>query len=59
MNQSTKDQLTGGLHELKGAIKERAGLIANNPDLTTEGQVEKLAGKFQGKLGQIEAVLEK
>ena len=37
MKQSTKDQLTGSLHELKGAIKQQAGLITNNPGLTTEG----------------------
>ena len=59
MKASTKDQVEGALHELKGAAKQKAGQIANNPDLATEGQVEKLAGKVQKKVGQIEKVLEK
>ncbi len=59
MKQSTKDQVAGTLHEVKGAAKEKAGQVANNPDLTTQGQVENFAGKVQKKVGQIEKVLEK
>jgi uncharacterized protein YjbJ (UPF0337 family) len=44
---------------VKGAAKEKAGQAANNPDLTTQGQVEKFAGKVQKKVGQIEKVFEK
>lgn len=59
MDPSTKDQLEGKLHEVKGAVKEKAGQITDNPKLTLEGEAEKLAGKLQGKLGQVEKVFEK
>ena len=59
MNQSTKDQLEGTLHDVKGSLKEKAGKLTNNPNLTAEGQGEKLGGKFQKKVGQVEKVLEK
>jgi uncharacterized protein YjbJ (UPF0337 family) len=56
---STKDQLEGKFHEVKGKIKETAGQVTNNPDLESEGQVENLGGKIQKKVGQLEEVLEK
>ena len=59
MKPSTKDQLEGKLHELKGTAKEKAGRLANNSHLRAEGQSEKLAGKVQKKVGQIEEVFEK
>ena len=59
MKPSTKDQIKGKLHELKGKAKETAGQVTNDPDLTAEGQGEKLAGKILKKVGQIEKVFEK
>jgi uncharacterized protein YjbJ (UPF0337 family) len=59
MNPSTKDQIEGALHEVKGKAKQKIGQITNNPDLAAEGQGEKLAGIVQKKVGQIEKVLEK
>jgi uncharacterized protein YjbJ (UPF0337 family) len=59
MKKSTKDQLTGKLHEMEGKAKEKVGHVTNNPDLAAEGQAEKLAGKIQKKVGQIEKVFEK
>jgi uncharacterized protein YjbJ (UPF0337 family) len=59
MKPSTKDQVKGKLHELKGKTKEKAGQLTNNPRLTAQGQNEKLAGTIQKKIGQVEAVLEK
>ncbi len=59
MKPSTTDQIQGTLHELKGTAKQKAGQVTNNPDLTAEGQGEKLAGKVQKKIGQIEKVFEK
>ncbi len=56
---STKDQITGKLHELKGKAKEKAGQVTNNPNLADEGQAEKIAGVIQKKVGQIEKVFEK
>ena len=59
MTQSTQDQIKGKLHELKGRVKETTGQVTNNPDLTAEGQGERLAGTVQKKIGQIEQVPEK
>jgi uncharacterized protein YjbJ (UPF0337 family) len=59
MKQSTTDQAAGTLHELKGAVKEKAGQIANDPDLAAEGQAEKVGGTVRKKIGQIEKVFEK
>jgi uncharacterized protein YjbJ (UPF0337 family) len=58
MKPSTKDQIKGELHELKGTVKQKVGQIANNPNLEAEGQSEKLAGKIQKKVGQIKKVFE-
>jgi uncharacterized protein YjbJ (UPF0337 family) len=44
---------------MKGKVKEKAGQVTNNPGLAAEGQDEKLAGKVQRKVGQIEKVFEK
>jgi uncharacterized protein YjbJ (UPF0337 family) len=59
MKPSTEDQVKGALHEVKGAVKQKAGQIINNPDLEAEGQGEKIAGTVQKKVGQIEKVFEK
>jgi uncharacterized protein YjbJ (UPF0337 family) len=59
MQESTKDQVEGTLHELKGAVKEKAGQLVNDPNLEAEGQAENLVGKVQTKVGHIEKALEK
>ena len=59
MKPSTKDEIEGKVHEVKGKIKEKAGQLTNNPDLEAEGQGEKIGGKVQKKIGQVEKVLEK
>jgi uncharacterized protein YjbJ (UPF0337 family) len=59
MNLSTKDKIEGAMHEVKGKVKETVGHAVNNPDLEAEGKGEKLAGKVQKKVGQVEQVLEK
>jgi uncharacterized protein YjbJ (UPF0337 family) len=59
MKPSTKDQLEGSFHEIKGKVKEEAGQMTNNPNLENEGQIESLGGTVQKKVGQIEKVLEK
>jgi uncharacterized protein YjbJ (UPF0337 family) len=40
-------------------VKEKVGQVTNNPDMETEGQGEKVAGKVQKKVGQVEKVLGK
>jgi uncharacterized protein YjbJ (UPF0337 family) len=59
MKPSTKDQVQGKFHEMKGKVKEKTGQATNNPDLMDEGQAEKVAGKVQKKIGQVEKVFEK
>jgi uncharacterized protein YjbJ (UPF0337 family) len=59
MKPSTKDQIQGKVHELKGTAKQTVGQATNNPTLAAKGQSEKMAGKIQKKVGQIEKVLEK
>jgi uncharacterized protein YjbJ (UPF0337 family) len=59
MKDSTKDQAHGKAHEVKGAIKEKAGQLTDNPELETEGRDEKFTGKVQKKIGQVEKVFEK
>jgi uncharacterized protein YjbJ (UPF0337 family) len=56
MKQSSKDQMKGKTHEVKGAVKEKVGHAVNNPNLEAEGQDEKIAGKIQKKVGQVERV---
>jgi uncharacterized protein YjbJ (UPF0337 family) len=59
MKPSTKDEIAGRIHEVKGTIKEKAGELTNDPDLEGEGIGEKIAGKVQKKIGQVEKVIEK
>jgi uncharacterized protein YjbJ (UPF0337 family) len=59
MKPSSKDQIQGAYHEAKGKTKETLGKVTKNPDLQDEGQAEKIAGKVQKKVGQVEKVLEK
>jgi uncharacterized protein YjbJ (UPF0337 family) len=59
MKSDTQDQAEGTFHKLKGTIKEVAGKLSEDPDLEAEGQVEKIAGKVQDKIGQVKKVLGK
>jgi uncharacterized protein YjbJ (UPF0337 family) len=59
MKPSTKDQIKGKFHEVKGKAKEKVGEATNNPDLAGEGQAERIVGVVQKKVGQLEKVLEK
>ncbi len=59
MSDSMKDKAQGAAHELKGKIKEKIGQATNNPDVADEGTGEKIGGKIQKKVGDIEKVFEK
>jgi uncharacterized protein YjbJ (UPF0337 family) len=59
MKYSTKDQVEGRFHVLKGKVKEVAGKQSDNSKLEGEGLGEKMAGKVKKKIGQDEKVLEK
>jgi uncharacterized protein YjbJ (UPF0337 family) len=58
MKPSSKDQAQGTFHEVKGKVKEKVGRATNNPRLENEGHDEKVVGKVQKKIGQVEKVLE-
>jgi uncharacterized protein YjbJ (UPF0337 family) len=53
MKDSTKDEIKGTAHELKGAIKEKIGQATNNPELEAEGTAEKVGGKVQKKVADV------
>jgi uncharacterized protein YjbJ (UPF0337 family) len=59
MKPSTQNQIAGKVHEVKGTIKEKVGELTNDPDLEGEGIGEKIAGKVQKKIGQVEKALGK
>jgi uncharacterized protein YjbJ (UPF0337 family) len=58
MKESTKDKIEGTLHEAKGKVKEETGKAIGNPDLQDRGTGEKVAGKVQKKVADIEKVFE-
>ena len=57
MKLSTDDKTAGKLHEVKGAVKQTAGELTNNPDLEADGRAEKNAGKAQGFIGKVEKAI--
>jgi uncharacterized protein YjbJ (UPF0337 family) len=59
MQPSTKDEVAGKVHEVKGEIKEQVGKITNDSELEAQGTAEKVGGKIQHKIGQMEKVIEK
>jgi uncharacterized protein YjbJ (UPF0337 family) len=59
MKSSMKDTVKGVFHETKGRVKEMAGKITDNPKLEAKGKAEKIAGRVQGKVGQVKKVLGK
>jgi uncharacterized protein YjbJ (UPF0337 family) len=59
MKGSTKDKVEGAVHDAKGTVKEKIGHATNNPNLEAEGQDEKVGGKIQKKVGDVEKVFEK
>jgi uncharacterized protein YjbJ (UPF0337 family) len=59
MKPSTENVIKGNVHEVKGTIKEKVGELTNDPDLEGQGMDEKIVGKIQKKIGQVEKVIEK
>ena len=47
MKPSTRDEINGKFHDLKGKGKEKAGQLTSDPDLEAEGQTEMIAGKVR------------
>jgi uncharacterized protein YjbJ (UPF0337 family) len=59
MKPSTNDKTAGKVHEVTGAIKQKAGQIAGNPSLESNGRAEKNAGKVQNFVGKVEKAVGK
>jgi uncharacterized protein YjbJ (UPF0337 family) len=59
MKPSTENEIAGRIHEVKGTIKEKVGQLTNDPDLEGVGVGEKIAGKVQKKISQVEEAVEK
>jgi uncharacterized protein YjbJ (UPF0337 family) len=55
---SPRGEIKGKFHEVRGQAKEKAGRLANDPDLEAQGQTEMVAGKVQSRIGQVEKVLQ-
>ena len=53
MKSSTKDQMEGKFHRVKGRFKEIAGELSDNPKLEAKGTYEKIGGIVQEKIGQV------
>jgi len=48
-----KDEIEGKGKQVKGAIKDKAGELTNNPDLEAEGKNERTEGKVQELVGEV------
>ncbi|MDA8412254.1 MAG: CsbD family protein [Desulfobacteraceae bacterium] len=59
MKSGIRDKAEGTFHEMKGKVKEVAGKLSDNPKLRVAGSIESIAGKVQGKAGQIKQVFGK
>lgn len=46
-----KDELKGKVKQAKGAIKEKAGELTDDPELQAEGMADKATGKVQEGFG--------
>ena len=57
MKRSIKDETRGTFHEVKGSLKQKVGQATNNRGMEARGASEKIAGKGQKKVGQVEKVL--
>jgi uncharacterized protein YjbJ (UPF0337 family) len=59
IRRSTKNKREGAFRELKGQIKQKVGQLTSNPALEAKGLGEKISGKMQKKIGDLERVVEK
>jgi uncharacterized protein YjbJ (UPF0337 family) len=57
MKLSTSDKATGKVHEIKGAVREKAGELTGNRNLEADGRAEKNVGKVQNFAGKVEKVI--
>jgi uncharacterized protein YjbJ (UPF0337 family) len=58
MKQSTKDQIEGTAHEIKGSLNEKIGELFNDPKRKLEGEAEQLLGHAQREASELKKKLE-
>ncbi len=58
MKDSKRNQVAGKLHEAKGKLTEEVGRATGNHELQAKGIGEKVGGKLQHAVGNVESVLE-
>ena len=52
-----KDQVQGGLNEIKGKVKEIAGKTVGNKELEIKGDVQQIVGGLQHQVGDYKAAV--
>jgi len=57
MKPSTTDKAQGNAKEVIGTVKQQTGKLVGNERLQKKGQDQKIEGKVQKKVGEIEKVL--
>jgi len=57
MKTSTKDNIKGSFHKVKGTIKEEVGKVTGDRNLKAEGKAEKMTGKVQQRIGHAKEAL--
>ena len=58
MKDSTKNEIQGNAKQAAGKVKETTGKIVNNQNLQARGTNERVEGKIQEKVGEIQKVYE-
>jgi uncharacterized protein YjbJ (UPF0337 family) len=58
MKNSSINQSKGKMREMKGRVKEGFGVMTDNPETEARGKGERVAGKVQKKVGDIQQVFE-
>ena len=58
IKRSTKDKREGAFHELRGKLRQKVGQLTSDPALEAKGLDEKISGKMQKKIGDLERAIE-
>ena len=56
MKSSTRDNVEGKMHQVKGKVKETVGRVVKDRDMEAEGIAENISGKAQEKIGELKKV---
>jgi uncharacterized protein YjbJ (UPF0337 family) len=59
MKSSTEDRAEGMFENLKGKVRQIAGIVTGDREMEAKGKAQTLAGKSQEKLGDIKKVVGK